>query len=51
MKEEDFGHKSVPRNPLLFGLFYRMDLVEQIGSGIRRTVKGREFLKKQERHQ
>lgn len=36
MKEEDLGHKSVPRNPLLFGLFYRMDLVEQIGSGIGR---------------
>ena len=26
----------MPRNPLLFGLFYRMDLVEQIGSGIKR---------------
>ncbi len=36
MKEEYLGHKSVPRNPLLFGLFYRMRLVEQIGSGIQR---------------
>ena len=30
------GTKSVPRNPLLFGMLYRMDVVEQIGSGIRR---------------
>ena len=36
MREEDLGTKSVPRNPLLFGVFYRMGLVEQIGSGIRR---------------
>jgi len=36
MREEDLGQKSLPRNPLLFGLFYRMDLVEQIGSGILR---------------
>lgn len=36
MREEDLGIKSVPRNPLLFGLFHRMNLVEQIGSGIRR---------------
>ena len=36
MHEEDLGTKSVPRNPLLFGMFYRMGLVEQIGSGIRR---------------
>ncbi len=36
MREEDFGVKSVPRNPLLFGVFQRMGLVEQIGSGIRR---------------
>jgi len=28
--------KSVPRNPLLFGIFHRMDLVEKIGSGIKR---------------
>ena len=36
MKEEDLGQKSVPRNPLLFGMFYRMDLVEQVGSGVTR---------------
>jgi ATP-dependent DNA helicase RecG len=36
MKKEDLGHKSVPRNPLLFSMFYRMNLVEQIGSGIKR---------------
>ena len=36
MKEEYLGFKSIPRNPLLFGLFYRMDMVEQVGSGIRR---------------
>ena len=26
----------MPRNPLLFGLLYRMDVVENIGSGIKR---------------
>ena len=36
MEEVDLGTKSVPRNPLLFGMLYRMDVVEQIGSGIRR---------------
>ena len=36
MREEDLGARSVPRNPLLFGVLYRMGLVEQIGSGIRR---------------
>jgi len=36
MRKEDLGVKSVPRNPLLFGIFQRMRLVEQIGSGIRR---------------
>ena len=35
MREEDLGSKSVPRNPLLFSMLYRMKLVEQIGSGIR----------------
>ena len=34
--EAELGVKSVPRNPLLFGLLHRMDAVEQIGSGIRR---------------
>ncbi len=36
MREEDLGARSVPRNPLLFSLLFRMGLVEQIGSGIRR---------------
>ena len=36
MREEYLGRKSVPRNPLLFGRFYRMGLVEQVCSGIRR---------------
>lgn len=36
MTEADLGTKSVPRNPLLFGMLYRMDVVENIGSGIRR---------------
>ena len=36
MSEENLGSKSVPRNPLLFSMLYRMRLVEQIGSGIRR---------------
>ena len=36
MREEDLGNRSVPRNPLLFSMLYRMKLVEQIGSGIRR---------------
>lgn len=36
MTVEELGTKSVPRNPLLFGVFYRMDMVEQIGSGVRR---------------
>ena len=36
MPEAALGTKSVPRNPLLFGMLYRMRLVEQIGSGIRR---------------
>ena len=36
MREEDLGIRSVPRNRLLFGMFHRMGMVEQIGSGIRR---------------
>lgn len=36
MTEADLGVKSIPRNPLLFGMLYRMDAVEHIGSGIRR---------------
>ena len=36
MREADLGVKSMPRNPLLFGMLHRMDVVEKIGSGIRR---------------
>ena len=36
MTEADLGTKSVPRNPLLFGMLYRMGVTEHIGSGIRR---------------
>ncbi len=36
MRKEDLGIKSIPRNPLLFGMFHRMKLVEQIGSGVKR---------------
>ena len=36
MTEADLGVKSVPRNPLLFGILHRMEAVEKIGSGIRR---------------
>jgi ATP-dependent DNA helicase RecG len=36
MTEADLGAKSMPRNPLLFGMLYRMDTVENIGSGIKR---------------
>ena len=32
----EFGHKSMSRNPLLFGLFTRMHVVEKVGSGIPR---------------
>ena len=34
--KNEFGKKSSSRNPLIFGLFERMRLVEQIGSGIGR---------------
>lgn len=33
---KDFGKKSHSRNPLIFGLFAKMRMVEQIGSGIGR---------------
>jgi len=36
---EDIYEKSVPRNPLLFGLMERMDLVEKAGSGLVRMEK------------
>ncbi len=36
MTPELLGIKSIPRNPLLFGMLYRMNAVEQVGSGVRR---------------
>ena len=36
ISQQEFGTKSSTRNPLVFGLFQRMDMVEQVGSGIRR---------------
>jgi len=36
IKKEDFGKKSISRNPLLFSLFKSVDLVEKVGSGIGR---------------
>lgn len=36
ISEEEFGHKSFSRNPLLFGLMQRIGLVEKVGSGITR---------------
>lgn len=34
--QAEFGKRSHSRNPLIFGLFARMHLVEQVGSGINR---------------
>jgi ATP-dependent DNA helicase RecG len=34
--QKEFGTRSMSRNPLLFGLFTRMSLVEQVASGIPR---------------
>jgi len=36
LKIKDLGHVSRPRNPLLFGIMDRMELVENVGSGIKR---------------
>jgi len=33
---EEFGKKSSSRNPLIFGLFERINMVSQVGSGIHR---------------
>jgi ATP-dependent DNA helicase RecG len=33
---ETLGTRSIPRNPLLFGMMQRMDLVEKVGSGLKR---------------
>ncbi|WP_425640224.1 ATP-binding protein [Algoriphagus yeomjeoni] len=38
-----FGTKSHSRNPLIFGLFLRIHMVEQVGSGIDRI---RDLMKK-----
>lgn len=35
--KEEFGKRSHSRNPLIFGLFVRMYMVERIGSGIKRV--------------
>ena len=37
--KKEFGTRSMSRNPLIFGLFTRMNLVEQVASGIPR-MKG-----------
>lgn len=34
--KSEFGTKSLSRNPLVFGLMQRIDLVEKVGSGINR---------------
>ena len=39
ISKADFGTKSFSRNPLIFGLFTRMNMVEKIGSGISRMNK------------
>lgn len=36
IKQYEFGTKSASRNPLIFGLFQRVNMVEQVGSGIKR---------------
>ncbi len=41
----EFGTKSHSRNPLIFGLFERIDMVEQIGSGISRIKEEMEKAK------
>ena len=35
----DFGKRSISRNPLIFGLLQRINLVEHVGSGIARMRK------------
>ena len=44
IKPDEFGTKSHSRNPLVFGLFNRMDMVEQVGSGIGRITRELEHL-------
>lgn len=36
ISKDEFGKRSLSRNPLVFGLFERIDLVEKIGSGVSR---------------
>ena len=38
ISDAEFGKRSHSRNPLIFGLFARMHLVEQIGSGVGRIL-------------
>jgi ATP-dependent DNA helicase RecG len=33
-----FGRKSVARNPVIFDIFNRLDLVEKVGTGIKRII-------------
>ena len=41
LKIEELGKKSIPRNPQLFGLMQRMDMVERVGEHhIRATPQG-----------
>ena len=40
LERKDLGRVSRPRNPLLFSMLERMDLVENIGSGIKRMRNG-----------
>ena len=35
----DFGHRSLSRNPFVFDMFTRMHLVEQVGSGVPRMCR------------
>lgn len=39
---EDIYEKSIPRNPLLFGIMERMELIERAGSGLVRIEKAME---------
>lgn len=45
IKKEEFGKKSISRNPLLFSLFKSADLVEKVGSGIGRMREAMEKVK------
>ena len=39
MNKEEFGKRSLSRNPAIFSLLNKLNLVESIGSGIRRIKK------------